>query len=59
MGPTVLVKLPKRLSPSSLRALGKPGQGLNFYLPSSGEDEFVPFYTTGFHQPYEMYFDLG
>lgn len=58
-GPTVLVKLPKRLSPSSLRALGKPDQGLSFHLPSSGEDEFVPFYTTGFHQPYEMYFDLG
>jgi DUF1680 family protein len=57
-GPTVLVKRPKRLSAGSLRALGKPGQGLGFRLPSSGEDEFVPFYSMGFHEPYEMYFDL-
>jgi len=57
-GPTVLVKRPQRFSADSLRALGKPGQGLSFHLPSSGEDEFVPFYSMGFHVPYEMYFDL-
>ncbi len=58
-GPTVLVKRPRRFSADSLRALGQPGQNLSFKLPSSGEDEFVPFYSMGFHEPYEMYFDIA
>jgi hypothetical protein len=57
-GPTVLVKRPRHLSGDSLRALSQPGQGLSFRLPSTGEDEFVPFYTMRLHEPYEMYFDL-
>jgi DUF1680 family protein len=57
-GPTVLVKRPKRLSAASLRGLGQPGQGLSFSLPSSGQEEFAPFYSMGFHEPYQMYFDL-
>ncbi len=57
-GPTVLVKRPKRFSGNTLQALGKPSRGLSFHLPSSGEDEFAPFYSMGFHEPYEMYFDL-
>jgi DUF1680 family protein len=58
-GPTVLVKRQKHLSADSLAKFVRPENKLRFELSSTGEDEFVPFYSVGFHEPYEMYFDLG
>ncbi len=57
-GPTVLVKRQKRLSADSLTKGSRPQSGLKFSMPSGGDDEFVPFYSMGFHEPYEMYFDV-
>jgi len=58
-GPTVLVKRKQRLPADSLSKFAKSEQAAGFHLPSSSADEFVPFYSMGFHEPYEMYFDLG
>jgi DUF1680 family protein len=57
-GPTVLVRRQKHLSPDTLPNLARPEPELRFKLRPNGEDEFVPFYAIGFHEPYEMYFDL-
>jgi DUF1680 family protein len=57
-GPTVLVRRPKHLSLDALPNFARSQAELRFKLPAVGEDEFVPFYTIGFHEPYEMYFDL-
>lgn len=58
-GPTVLVKRKKVMSADALPKFSKTDQKLRFALRPSSEDEFVPFYSQGFHEPYEMYFDLG
>jgi DUF1680 family protein len=57
-GPTVLVKKQEPMSGNSLRSLSRPQPGLQFELPSSGRNEFAPFYAIGFREPYEMYFDI-
>ena len=57
-GPTVLVKRQKRLAADSLPRFSRPEQKLKFEMRPNGEDEFVPFYSIGFHESYEMYFDL-
>jgi DUF1680 family protein len=57
-GPTVLVKRQKLMSADALPKFSKTDQKLRFELRPSSEDEFVPFYALGFHEPYEMYFDL-
>ena len=57
-GPTVLVKRKNPMSADALR-FSKTDQKLRFALRPNNEDEFVPFYSQGFHEPYEMYFDLG
>jgi len=36
-----------------------PQDGNSFHLRLSGEEEFVTFYSIGFHETYEMYFDLS
>jgi DUF1680 family protein len=58
-GPTVLVKRKKQLLADSLSRFARSEHNLGFHLPAAGNEEFVPFYSTGFHEPYEMYFDLG
>jgi uncharacterized protein len=55
-GPTVLVKRSRRLAADSLQKLAKPDSKLRFELRANAEDEFVPFYAMGFHEPYEIYF---
>jgi uncharacterized protein len=57
-GPTVLVRRQKTLSRESSTKLAGPEPGLRFELASKGRDEFAPFYAMGFHEPYEMYFDV-
>lgn len=58
-GPTALVKRNKTLAPDSLRQFTKQGNSNIFRLQLGSEEEFVPFYSIGFHEPYEMYFDLS
>ena len=48
----------KRLAADSLPRFSRPEQKLKFEMRPNGEDEFVPFYSIGFHESYEMYFDL-
>ena len=57
-GPAVLVKRQTNMTGASFEKLAGPGPGLKFELPSSGRNEFVPFYAMGIHEPYEMYFDV-
>ena len=57
-GPTVLVKRNKALGSDSLSKFARE-EGNTFHLRLSGEEEFVPFYSMAFHEPYEMYFDLS
>jgi DUF1680 family protein len=58
-GPTVLVKRNQALGSDSLSKFRGQPEGNTFRLPLGGEQEFVPFYSVGFHEPYEMYFDLS
>jgi DUF1680 family protein len=58
-GPTVLVRPNKTLTSDSLSKFARQQESNTFRLPLSSEQEFVPFYSVGFHQPYEMYFDLS
>ncbi len=58
-GPTVLVRRQKPIPTDALPKFSKPDQKLRFELRLSSEDEFVPFYAVGSHEPYEMYFDLA
>lgn len=58
-GPTVLVKRNEPLGSDSLSKLARQTESNKFRLPLSGEQEFVPFYSVGFREPYEMYFDLN
>ena len=58
-GPTVLVKRNKPLGLDALSKFTRQQDGNQFRLTLGGEHEFVPFYSVGFHQPYEMYFDLS
>jgi len=57
-GPTVLVKRNKPLGSDSFSKFVRQREGNTFRL-ALGEQEFVPFYSVGFHEPYEMYFDLS
>jgi DUF1680 family protein len=50
-GPTVLVKRQKRLCADSLPRFSRPEQKPKFEMRPNGEDEFVPFYSIGFHEP--------
>lgn len=58
-GPTVLVKRNKRLASDSLSRFARREGSNRFRLQLGGDEEFVPFYSVGFHEPYEMYFDLS
>ena len=58
-GPTVLVKRTRPLKGNALSAFTRSGNKNSFHLRPEAEEEFVPFYTMGFHEPYEMYFDLA
>jgi uncharacterized protein len=58
-GPAVLVKRKKPLSKESLAQFSKPEHKLNFQLQTNGAEDFVPFYSVGHREPYEMYFDLS
>lgn len=58
-GPTVLVRRRKALDTNSQSGFVRQQSGNTFHLRTSGDDEFVPFYSVGFHEPYEMYFDLS
>lgn len=58
-GPTVLVRRNRTLSSDSLSKFARQKDSNTFRLSLSGEQEFVPFYSVGFHEPYEMYFDLS
>jgi len=44
----------KRLAADSLPRFSRPEQKLKFEMRPNGEDEFVPFYSIGFHKSYEM-----
>jgi len=44
----------KRLAADSLPRFSRPEQKLKFEMRPNGEDEFVPFYSIGFHESYEM-----
>jgi DUF1680 family protein len=57
-GPTVLVRRKQVLATDSLSKFAK-SEGNRFHLRLNREEEFVPFYSVGFHEPYEMYFDLS
>lgn len=57
-GPTVLVRRKKPLAWGSLAKFSRVERN-TFRLPLSDEEDFVPFYSVGFHEPYEMYFDLS
>ena len=58
-GPVVLVKRKKSLSAETLAGLSKSEPKLKFQLQTNGADDFVPFYSLGHREPYEMYFDLS
>jgi uncharacterized protein len=58
-GPTVLVRRNQRLPSGAPSEFTKRGNSNTFRLQLGGEEEFVPFYSVGFHEPYEMYFDLS
>ena len=58
-GPVVLVKRKRSLSAESLAELSKAEPKLKFQLKTNGADDFVPFYSVGHREPYEMYFDLS
>jgi len=55
---TVLVRRHQTLD-SDCPSKFAPQDGNSFHLRLSGEEEFVTFYSIGFHEPYEMYFDLS
>src|SRR5579871_611392 len=57
-GPTVLVKPKRKLSSDLISSFAQNRQANTCRLRPSTDDEFVPFYSMGFHEPYEMYFDL-
>jgi DUF1680 family protein len=57
-GPAVLVRRSRRLAGNTLSGIAKNENQNSFRLRTGVDDQFVPFYTIGFHEPYEMYFDL-
>jgi uncharacterized protein len=57
-GPTVLVKRGRGLSLDSRSAVAKQNEPRRFLWKHAGDDEFVPFYSVGFREPYQMYFDF-
>ncbi len=58
-GPVVLVRRVEALSAGSPSALAKRTESGSFRRKHSVDDEFVPFYSVGFREPYQMYFDLS
>jgi DUF1680 family protein len=57
-GPTVLVKRGRKLCTDALSTMVKQHEAGRFLCKVAGEDDFVPFSSVGFREPYQMYFDL-
>jgi DUF1680 family protein len=57
-GPTVLVKRGRELSLDTLSTLSRQNESGRFLWKQAGGDQFVPFFSVRFREPYQMYFDL-
>jgi DUF1680 family protein len=58
-GPVVMVKRKGKPAGDVLKSLRKNEATLSFETVKTTQEEFVPFYSLGRDEPYEMYFDLS